>query len=65
MGDAEVARAIGRMVEVERLTGSNRTMAAGADRLAGGDEAGVLSTQGSVGDPVTTSLAGLRRPPCP
>ena len=35
------------------------------DRLVGGDEAGVLSTQGSVCDPVATSLTRLRSPPRP
>ena len=51
VGDTQVARAIGRMVEVEGLTGGDGTVAAGAGRPTGLDQAGVLSPQGSCATP--------------
>lgn len=62
VGDAEVARSFGVMVEVEGRSRRDREPAAGADRLAGSDEASRPLPHSLVRAAVAATRAILRRP---
>jgi hypothetical protein len=65
VGNTQIPRAIGRMVEVPRSPRRDRETTSGADRLAGVNVARDIRSQGSVRGAVAASLTSLSRPPRP